>query len=240
MMDMDVYASERLMYQRVDEERQLAELRRVQREVGEARQGRLGQWRSQVLAQLGGLFVSVGQRRSIMMKQASIYPRWRSGLLGLVLLVLVVVALVGVMAVLGRGDSQGTVASLEAASARWTALGASYAPDYEAIVAVNSARWAALGESYTYSAVRATDSARWTSLGASYAPDYEAITAVSSARWAALGESFRHSAARAADSARWSALGTGYAPNYEAIAEVNSARWAALGEWYTAEALMGQ
>jgi hypothetical protein len=62
MMDMDVYASERLMYQRVDEERQLAELRRVQREVGEARQGRLGQWRSQVLAQLGGLFVSVGQR----------------------------------------------------------------------------------------------------------------------------------------------------------------------------------
>jgi hypothetical protein len=62
MMDMDVYTSERLMYQRVEEERRLAELRRLQREASESRQGRLLQWRSQVLAQLGGLFVSVGQR----------------------------------------------------------------------------------------------------------------------------------------------------------------------------------
>ncbi len=62
MMDMDVYTSERLMYQRVDEERRLAELRRLQREAGESRQGRLFQWRSQVLAQLGGLFVSLGRR----------------------------------------------------------------------------------------------------------------------------------------------------------------------------------
>ena len=54
-----------------------------------------------------------------MTEQVSTYPRWRSRLpLGLMLLVLAVVALLGVMAVLGRGGSQGTVASLEAASAR--------------------------------------------------------------------------------------------------------------------------
>lgn len=34
-------------------------------------------------------------------------------------------------------------------SARWAALGASYAPDYAAIATVSSARWAALGANYT-------------------------------------------------------------------------------------------
>lgn len=39
-------------------------------------------------------------------------------------------------------------AGIDASSARWAALGATYAPDYEAIATVNSARWAALGEWY--------------------------------------------------------------------------------------------
>jgi hypothetical protein len=55
MMDMDVYANERLMVQRVAEERRLARRRRLQRDAGKTGQGRL-------LRQLGGLFVSVGQR----------------------------------------------------------------------------------------------------------------------------------------------------------------------------------
>ncbi|MCL7454286.1 MAG: hypothetical protein M8467_14695, partial [Anaerolineae bacterium] len=37
----------------------------------------------------------------------------------------------------------------EADAARWSAVGAYYAPDYEHIAAVNSARWTALGEWYT-------------------------------------------------------------------------------------------
>jgi hypothetical protein len=62
-----------------------------------------------------------------------------------------------------------TVSKARAAdAARWNALGAHYAPDYEAIAAVSSARWSALG--------------------VHYAPDYEAIAAVNSARWSALGE----------------------------------------------------
>ena len=55
MMDMDVYANERLMVQRVAKERRLAKRRRLQRQAGNTGLGRL--WR-----QLGGLFVSVGQR----------------------------------------------------------------------------------------------------------------------------------------------------------------------------------
>lgn len=44
--------------------------------------------------------------------------------------------------------SSGVAAGIEASSARWAALGATYTPDYEAIAAVNSARWAALGKWY--------------------------------------------------------------------------------------------
>ena len=114
---------------------------------------------------------------------------------GSVVLLLAVVALLGVMSVFDRGGSPGITAGIEAASARWTALGASYAPDYEAIAAVSSARYTALGESYGHSAARAADSARWSALGASYTPDYDAIAAVSSARWTALGESYTAKAA---------------------------------------------
>jgi hypothetical protein len=62
MMDMDVYTHERLMVQRVEEERRQAELRRLEREARKSHQDRLFQQRSKVLAWLGSLFVSVGQR----------------------------------------------------------------------------------------------------------------------------------------------------------------------------------
>ena len=77
---------------------------------------------------------------------------------------------------------------IDASAARWNALGAHYAPDYEAIAAVNSARWNALGAYFTESKARVADAARWNALGAHYAPDYQAIAAVNSARWNALGE----------------------------------------------------
>jgi hypothetical protein len=48
------------------------------------------------------------------------------------------------------GESYGAGSRARAADgARWAALGAAYAPDYEAIAAVSSARWSALGEWYT-------------------------------------------------------------------------------------------
>ena len=55
MMDMDVYANERLMVQRVAEERRQAKGRRLQRAAG--RTGQRG-----LFHQLGGLLVSVGRR----------------------------------------------------------------------------------------------------------------------------------------------------------------------------------
>jgi hypothetical protein len=155
---------------------------------------------------------------------------------GLVVLLLSVVAVAGGLFLFEPGASSGIAAGIEATSARWSALGASYAPDYETIAEVSSARYTALARSFG----RSADSARWAALGASYAPDYETIAEVSSARYTALAESYGFSPARSADSARWSALGASYAPDYEAIAAVSSARWAALGEWYTAEVLMEQ
>ncbi|MEJ2734959.1 MAG: hypothetical protein P8189_15560, partial [Anaerolineae bacterium] len=117
---------------------------------------------------------------------------------GLVVLLLAVVAVVGVTSVFEGRASSRIGAGVEAASARWAALGASYAPDPGTIAEVSSARWSALGESFGHAAARSADSARWAALGASYAPDYEAIAEVSSARWTALGESFGHAAARSA------------------------------------------
>jgi hypothetical protein len=58
----DFYSDEHHMHMRVEEERHQAELRRLQREAGKARQGRLFQWRRWVLCQLGRLFASVGRR----------------------------------------------------------------------------------------------------------------------------------------------------------------------------------
>ena len=110
-------------------------------------------------------------------------------------LVLVVLMLIAGLAVVEPCDA----AKLhnDADTARWCALGAAYAPDYEAIAAVSSARWTALGQSYgAESKARVTDAARWNALGVAYAPDYEAIAAVSSARWTALGERYAQEVAR--------------------------------------------
>jgi hypothetical protein len=117
-------------------------------------------------------------------------------LAGLMILLLAVVAVMGGMSLFGPGASSRIAAGVDAASARWSALGASYTPDYEAVAAVSSARYTVLAESYELSAARSADSARWSALGASYAPDYEAIAAVSSARWSALAESYTDKAAQ--------------------------------------------
>jgi hypothetical protein len=140
--------------------------------------------------------------------------------LGLAAVMLAAASIYHLMSVLSPGASSGVAAGVEAASARWSALGAHYAPDYEAIATASSARWSALGEYLSKAKARAADTARWNALGAHYAPDYEAIATVSSARW--------------------SALGAHYAPDYEAIAAVNSARWTALAESYAARAIQGQ
>jgi hypothetical protein len=62
MSDTDFNFTERLMYQRVDEELRQAELRRLAREAGAADQGWLRERTSMVLDQLGSLLVSMGQR----------------------------------------------------------------------------------------------------------------------------------------------------------------------------------
>ena len=65
-------------------------------------------------------------------------------------------------------DYVGVVKARAADTARWTALGEQYTPDYETIAAVSSARWSALA--------------------GYYGTDYSAIADVSSARWSALAE----------------------------------------------------
>ena len=67
MSDTDFDFSERLMYQRVEEELRQAERRRLAREAGATGQGWLQERRSMVLDRLGSLLVSMGQR----LKQAS-------------------------------------------------------------------------------------------------------------------------------------------------------------------------
>jgi hypothetical protein len=63
MMDLDVYANERLMYQRVDQDRRAAERFRIQREAGAPREGRLSQWATRVECELSYLLALA--RRSL-------------------------------------------------------------------------------------------------------------------------------------------------------------------------------
>ena len=61
MSNTDFDFTERLMYQRVEEELRQAKLRQLQREAGETGKGWLRERTSTVLDQLGGLLVSMGQ-----------------------------------------------------------------------------------------------------------------------------------------------------------------------------------
>ena len=61
MSNTDFDFTERLMYQRVEEELRQAKLRQLQREAGETRQGRVRQWTSLMVDRLGSLLVSMGQ-----------------------------------------------------------------------------------------------------------------------------------------------------------------------------------
>jgi hypothetical protein len=56
----DCYVAERLMAQRVQEERHQVELRRLQREARRAHPGWLSRQRCRLQCQLGNLFVSLG------------------------------------------------------------------------------------------------------------------------------------------------------------------------------------
>ena len=67
MSNTDFDFTERLMYQRVEEELRQAELRRLQREVRATNQGRLREWTSLMADRLGSQLVSTGLR----LKQAS-------------------------------------------------------------------------------------------------------------------------------------------------------------------------
>lgn len=67
MSDTDFDFTERLMYQRVEEELRQAEMRQLAREAGVTHQGWLRERTSMMLDQLGSLLVSMGQR----LKQAS-------------------------------------------------------------------------------------------------------------------------------------------------------------------------
>ena len=74
--------------------------------------------------------------------------------LGLAALVLAMVAVVAGMGAIEPGVPVAAAVTVDASSARWSALGKHYAPDYEAIAAVNSARWNALGEWYAAKSVQ--------------------------------------------------------------------------------------
>ena len=92
-------------------------------------------------------------------------------ILGLSLLALVVVAVIMVFSAGGPEVSTGTAAGIEASSARWSALGESYAPDYEAVAAASSARYSAMGESLARSKASVADVARWNALAERFTPD---------------------------------------------------------------------
>ena len=62
MSNTDFNLTERLMYQRVDEELCQAELRQIAREAGVTDQGWLRERTSMLLDRLGSLLVSTGQR----------------------------------------------------------------------------------------------------------------------------------------------------------------------------------
>ena len=126
------------------------------------------------------------------------------------------------VSVINPDASSGIAAGVEASSARWSALGATYAPDR--------------------SAATAAGSARWTALGAYHLARYEAAAAASSARYQALAEYYNTEAASlvpsmTADSTRWTALGAYHLARYEATAAASSARYQALANWYAAKAV---
>jgi hypothetical protein len=89
-----------------------------------------------------GALWSGGRDDSHGLKQATLVAL---SLLGVALAVVAVYLLVSGP---GTAAQPGITAGVEAGSARWAALGAAFAPDYEAIAAVSSARYQALGEWY--------------------------------------------------------------------------------------------
>jgi hypothetical protein len=123
-------------------------------------------------------------------------------------------------------------------------LAAASALDLERSLEASSARWSALGEYYTtrYEAAAAASSARYSALADHYNARYEAAALASSARYQALAEFYGAggypsvAAGVDASSARWSALGAYYAQRYyEATATASSARYTALAKYYIAD-----
>ena len=79
--------------------------------------------------------------------------------LGLGVLGLAIALIAMVVTAAGSGVTMGTLTGLEASAARWSALGESYAPDYEAVAAVSSDRWTSMGEFVARSRARSADTA---------------------------------------------------------------------------------
>jgi hypothetical protein len=129
---------------------------------------------------------------------------------GLGLLLLALLTLVTPAAVMAANFTD-LEAGIDAAAARYQALGRYYAERAEAAAAASSARYQALAD-YHYPAADA-----------------------GAARWAALGEYWtRLEAGIEASSARYSALGQFYAERAEAAAATASARYNAMGEYFAA------
>jgi hypothetical protein len=100
----------------------------------------------------------------------------------------------------------------------------------------DSARWAAIGESYA-SIERGLDasSARWAAVGRLYDAKIARGLEADTARWVAKDQSFRGLAARStdADTARWVAKGRFYSDMLARGRDADSARWAAAGRFYS-------
>lgn len=178
-------------------------------------------------------------------RHGAVYKRPLALALGMLLLALTVATVLIVVPTLGRTVSAPTSLGIDAGSARWTALGVAYAPDYEAVAAVSSARWTALGEDYAPFQARAADAARWTALAARYPARYERSHAAGAARYQALAGHYGAGPAgsargAAADAARWQALAAQYPAGYERSHAATSARYQALAEWYLFKAEQGE
>jgi hypothetical protein len=162
--------------------------------------------------------------------------------LGALVLVLVIAAVLMVTPASQWTESSATVSGIEADSARWTALAASYAPDYAAAAAASSARYQAMAQYFGAESARhergvAADTARWAALATQYPARYERSAAAGSARYQALAqyygvESANRERGATADAARWEALAVQYAARCERSAAASSARYQAMAEWY--------
>jgi hypothetical protein len=149
------------------------------------------------------------------------------GLLLVALLLLVAPSLVL------AADAFDVAAGVDAASARYQAMGQFVVARAERAADASSARYQAQADAYDPAG--AASGARWAALGA-YWSGSTAGSEADAARYRAMGQFYaeKAEAAAAASSARYNALGAHYAQRAEAAASASSARYNALGAYYAA------